>query len=111
MSSNNRRRRAINASTGLDKTYRGIWYGAKSNPITVRELLDKIANQNNGRGFFIKTKVNYKSDNLLDDGSTEIFLCDEEGRGKLKLDQDCIDYLYDKLGDGYLKDKLSKFIR
>jgi len=104
------RRRSINASTSLDKKYRGIWWGAQKNPMTVKELLDKIG-KSNGRGFFIKTRMNYKSDNLFDDGVTEVFICDESGRGRFKLDQDCIDYLYDILSGGYLKEDLSKFIR
>lgn len=98
----------INASTTLDKKYRGIWFGG--GPITVREVLDKIANMNNGQGFYIKKTRKMTSENLLDAPSIEFWLCDEEGRGKLKLDQDCIDYLYDILGDGYLKDTISEII-
>lgn len=65
---------------------------------------------NNGQGFYIKKTRKMTSENLLDASSIEFWLCDEEGRGKLKLDQDCIDYLYDVLGHGYLKDQLSEII-
>ena len=87
--------------------YRGIWFGAKTNPITVKELLDKVISAN-GRGFNIKSQNVAKSDNLMSDLEKVYFLTDEEGRGKFKLSQDAVDYLKSNLSsDSWLFKKLS----
>lgn len=94
-------------SIDLDKKlYKGIWYGAKNNPISVKNLLDKVIKQK--YGFTIKKQNKFTSDNLLDDSSETIYyLIDEDGRGKFKLDDTCIDYLLANLPiDSYLRSRL-----
>ena len=102
-------KRWIHASSSLDKLYRGIWYGAKSNPMPVRELLDRIVSSS-GRGFTISVKKQYDSDNLLDNSATvQCYLVDEEGRGRFKLSDEAVDYLIENLPqDSWLYDKLVK---
>ena len=94
-------------STIDTQSYKGIWFGAKSNPITVRDLLDKVA-EREGRGFNIKVNKKYVSDNLLDDAIvTEYYLTDEEGRGRFKLNEEARNYLIDSLPeDSWLRSKL-----
>ncbi len=89
------------------QSYKGIWFGAKNNPITVRDLLDKVA-EREGRGFNIRVNTKYVSDNLLDDATvTEYYLTDEEGRGKFKLNEEARNYLIDSLPeDSWLRSKL-----
>ena len=106
-------KRWIHASTSsLDsKKYRGIWYGASKNPISVRDLLDKII-ASNGRGFSAEARSSYTSDKLLEGEPTkEIYLIDEEKRGRLKLSDEAIDYLISNLSDdNWLKNKIQSLI-
>ena len=68
----------------LNKTYKGIWYGAKEKSMTVKDLLDKII-ERNGRSFWLQESY---------DSFKEVaVLRDEEGRGRLKLDDMCLLYL------------------
>ena len=92
-------KRYVHAASQLDKPYKGIWYGAKTNPISVKELLDKVI-QCNGRGFTVTYKRHYVGDKLLDAGDTEICLLDEERRGKFRLSPECVGYLKDNLPEG-----------
>ena len=102
-------KRWIHASSDLDKKYKGIWFGASKNPITVQELLDKIIAKD-GRGFTVMRKTKYSGDNLLSDGSVEVYLMDEERRGKLKLSVESIQYLIDNLPDSnWIKEKLIEY--
>ena len=89
------------------QSYKGIWFGAKNNPISVRELLDKVIDKE-GRGFNIKIAKKLASDNLLSsDVITEYYLTDEEGRGKFKLSDEARTYLIDNLPEGsWIKAKL-----
>lgn len=99
-------KRYIHSTFDLSKKYRGIWFGASNNPITIQELIDKIVD-NDGRGFTVTRKTKYTSDNLLSDGYIEIYLMDEERRGKLKLTQDMSNYLIDNLReDNWIREKL-----
>ena len=100
----------IHASANIDtKLYRGIWYGAKKNPITVKELLDKII-KCSGQGFNIITQSKHTSDNLLDDDVIDIYLIDEERRGRFKLDDESIQYLMHNLDECWLRDKLAQLV-
>lgn len=94
--------------TALQNTkYRGIWYGADKNPISVKNLLDNVIKQE-GRGFGIKVKETVTSDNLLDDNiERQVFLVSEEGRGSFRLNSDSINYLRRYLKSEYWQRKLT----
>ena len=91
----------------LEKSkYKGVWYGAKTDPITVKDLLDRII-KSNGVGFTIRTKETLASDNLFGDTIKTYSLVDEEGAGRFKLDTDAINYLKALLSkDSYLRNML-----
>lgn len=75
----------------LNKRYKGIWYGAEKNPMTVKELLDKVI-ENNGRSFWLQKSYKYKGNSLSDVKEVAV-LRDEEMRGRLRLDDECVLYL------------------
>ena len=93
----------------LNKAYRGIWYGAKEKPMTVKDLLDKVI-KNYGRSFWLQTSYEFKGNSLSDVEEVAV-LRDEEMRGKLRLDDECVLYLlqsdlprsfFDKLSTKYI---------
>lgn len=95
-----------NLSKLNDTKYRGSWYGASKNPISVKQLLDNIIKQD-GRGFAVKTEEKIIGDNLLSDNTEKtVYLITEEGRGKFKLDADSINYLRQNLKSPYWKSRL-----
>lgn len=93
--------------TELENTkYRGVWYGAKQKPISVKQLLDNVI-KSDGRGFNVRTQDKVISDSLLESGVTEYILTDEENRGKFKLTNNGRQYLISKLSaNSYLRLKL-----
>ena len=102
-------KRYVHAVSELDKPYKGIWYGAKTNPISTKDLLDRVIKQD-GRGFTIVRKQKYIGDSLLSEPVTEIYLMDEDQRGKFKLGQESIQYLKDNFSEGnWIRDKLIKW--
>lgn len=103
-------KRLIHSSSSILKKYRGIWFGANKNPITVKELLDRIVNLD-GRGFTLARKTRHNSDNLLENGQVEIYLMDEERRGSLKLTDEAIDYLISNLDEhNWIRQRLLQWI-
>lgn len=99
-------KRYVYSTSELDKLYKGIWFGAKTNPISTKDLLDKVIKYN-GSGFTVTRKQKYVGDNLMSDPVTEIYLMDEDCRGKFKLGSESIQYLKDNLPDGsWIRDKL-----
>ena len=102
-------KRYIHAASELDKPYKGIWYGAKTNPISTKDLLDKVIKQD-GSGFTVVRKQKYVGDNLLSEPVTEIYLMDEDQRGKFKLGQESIQYLKDNFSENnWIRDRLIKW--
>lgn len=75
----------------LNKTYKGIWYGAEKKPMTVKDLLDKVI-KSNGRSFWLQKSYEFKGNSLRDVKEVAV-LRDEEMRGKLRLDDACVLYL------------------
>lgn len=75
----------------LNKRYKGIWYGAENKHMTVKDLLDKVI-ENNGRTFWLQ-KYYESTGSRLDDVKEVAVLRDEESRGRLKLDDACVLYL------------------
>lgn len=77
--------------SALNKRYKGIWYGAEKNPMTVKDLLDKVI-KCNGRSFWLQKSLEFKG-NSLSDVKEVALLRDEEMRGRLRLDDECLLYL------------------
>lgn len=81
--------------------YRGIWYGAHKRPISVKTLLDNVIKQG-GRGFGIRSSRMVLGNCL----KTQLFLVDEENRGRFRLSEDGIAYLRKHLRSDYWQMKL-----
>lgn len=91
------------------RKYRGIWYGANKNPITEKQLLDKVIQQ--GRGFSVTKKYSFSGDTLLDDGTIKYYLTDESGRGRFELSNNSLHYLKAKLNpDNWIYNKVVEYI-